>query len=179
MRRGNVAITVDNLGENWMYADSTSSYFIDHFSWGAIGWAYWQNVGKTVLRTVVCEDSSIIPGRRWAICHASRLSHWFMTCDDKGTISGYRSFFMDLSVENEVLELLQRCAENKVLCGGEESAIRLARRAAQRCSDAKLPKPWPQVTAYRLGHLLMRKCMAQGGAYSTKSDSCVKTCVGS
>jgi hypothetical protein len=53
---------------------------------------------------------------------------------------------------------LKNSCDNKLAKGGAEDAIRYARRAYEEATrHPKLANPDPQLTAYRLGHLLMRK----------------------
>ena len=58
----------------------------------------------------------------------------------------------------EVASLLKTCTEAKLLRGATGAALDAARRAYELAvSDPALPAPWPQLTAYRLGHLILRR----------------------
>ncbi|MBV5310027.1 hypothetical protein [Chromatium okenii] len=58
---------------------------------------------------------------------------------------------------NAVSQKLKQGLDKKLQSGGQQDAIKLLEEAYQ-CArpPSQLPPPWPQITAYRLAHLLMR-----------------------
>lgn len=69
---------------------------------------------------------------------------------------------MELNNLNErytnVRQALKNSCDNKLAMGGAEDAIRYARKAYEEATrHPKLANPDPQLAAYRLGHLLMRR----------------------
>lgn len=55
-----------------------------------------------------------------------------------------------------VAQLLKEGTSAKLLRGGTEKALSKIEKAYQLAIAPKLPSPWPQLTAYRLAHLLLR-----------------------